>query len=288
MEGMETAQGFYEIIKVPCNTNIFFTVMEDPGSYVPNHWHNAFEILYLLEGELEVTVEGKKNQLYAGNCFLINTKQLHGTKCVKGNKTILVQIPISFVESYLPNIHQLLFVWNYRTANAVQKTKIEKLKEVLDQMRIIDDIRPDGYVLRFNSLLFELLFLLYHHFAVELSKTDLDRRAKSMTQLDPVLSYTIEHYKEPVSIREIAEVAALQPEYFCRFFKKNMGMTYLEYLNEIRLSHIYRDLLTTEEAVGRILEKHGFTNYKLFQRLFQKHFGDTPTKIRKRMDKKPF
>lgn len=63
-----------------------------------------------------------------------------------------------------------------------------------------------------------------------------------------------------------------------------MGITFLEYQNEYRLSFIYRDLITTKDPVHVILERHGFTNYKLFRRMFLEHFGDTPTKIRKQRE----
>ena len=75
----------------------------------------------------------------------------------------------------------------------------------------------------------------------------------------------------------------MQPGYFCRFFKKCMGVTFLEYQNELRLSYIYRDLITTEDSVRDILERHGFTNYKLFRRMFEEHFKDTPSGIRKKI-----
>lgn len=60
-----------------------------------------------------------------------------------------------------------------------------------------------------------------------------------------------------------------------------MGTTFLEYQNELRLSHIYQDLIETDDPVNVILERHGFTNYKLFRRMFKETFGDTPTQIRK-------
>ena len=52
-----------------------------------------------------------------------------------------------------------------------------------------------------------------------------------------------------------------------------MGVTFLEYQNEYRLSFIYKDLINTKAPVHVILERHGFTNYKLFRRMFQEHFG---------------
>ncbi len=55
-----------------------------------------------------------------------------------------------------------------------------------------------------------------------------------------------------------------------------MGKTYLEYLNEIRLSHIYKDLVSTDLPLKIILENNGFTNYKLFRQLFYDNFHTTP------------
>ena len=84
-----------------------------------------------------------------------------------------------------------------------------------------------------------------------------------------------------MSIDDISKVAGFQPKYFCRFFKKHMGLTFLEYLCELRLSYIYHDLLATDIPLYQILETHGFTNYKLFRRTFNNRFNCTPSDIRK-------
>lgn len=64
-----------------------------------------------------------------------------------------------------------------------------------------------------------------------------------------------------------------------------MGLTFLEYQNELRLSRIYQDLITTEDTLQQILERHGFTNYKLFRRMFAEHFQATPSQVRKKSKK---
>lgn len=61
-----------------------------------------------------------------------------------------------------------------------------------------------------------------------------------------------------------------------------MGMTYLEYLSGIRLTHIYDDLLHTDLSLAQILENNGFTNYKLFRKLFRDSYGCTPGELRKK------
>ena len=61
----------YEVIPLDFRTNVRFYTSVDFGSYVPPHWHDAIEILYLQEGELKVNTEGTSRNLRSGQCTLI-------------------------------------------------------------------------------------------------------------------------------------------------------------------------------------------------------------------------
>ena len=71
--------------------------------------------------------------------------------------------------------------------------------------------------------------------------------------LRKIISYVNEHYTEKLSLEEVANQVGFSREYFCRFFKKKMGVTFLEYQNEYRLSFIYKDLINTKDPVHVIL-----------------------------------
>lgn len=273
----------YELIQVPKTTGVCFYTKKDTGSYVPNHWHDAIEIIYMIQGSVDITVESSAYHLQEGQCFLINSSVIHSTKCTSPNIGIVFQIPIDFIQLYIPNVQQLRFVLDDPANTPVRQTKLDIFKETLMQMQIANDIRPEGYILRFNSLLFEILFQLYHNFSVKIFQADLTHKAKDLNRLNLVLDYISHNYNHPISIDEIAQIAYLDSKYFCRFFKKHMGLTFLEYLNEVRLSHIYQDLISTQYTLQRILERHGFTNYKLFRRVFSEHFHTTPSQIRKQL-----
>ena len=124
------------------------------------------------------------------------------------------------------------------------KAKLDTLKTILQNMISATDKESlsSANTLRFQSLLFDFLYHLYRDFRRELPLRFTGRRFKSLSLLEPVIEYTKQNYHLQISIPEISNIASLQPEYFCRFFKKHMGCTYLEYINEIRLSHIYQDL----------------------------------------------
>lgn len=271
----------HEIVLTPATTGVRFFTSVDPGSYVTTHWHRAIEIIYIQSGSLTVTVESHTRELSAGQCILINANIMHSTKCTAPNTAIVFQIPIDFAGTYIPNINSLVFHINDETNDQKELTKIDILKNTLEKMQVANDMQPDGFLLVFNSLLFDILFQLYHNFSTPVLHANPNKKKKELDRLNPVLQYIAQNYNRPIPLQEIAGIAILQPGYFCRFFKNTMGTTFLEYQNELRLSHIYQDLIETDDPVNVILERHGFTNYKLFRRMFRENFGDTPTNIRK-------
>ena len=277
----------YEIIPTSENTGVRFYTSYDSGSYVPKHWHDAIEIVYLQEGALTVTVENFTYELYADDCILLNSAVVHSTKCTSSNKAIVFQIPTDFFKQYIPDFNYITFSLEIQKGNPIQQTKLTVLKETLIQMQIANDIQPKGYALRFNSLLFEIMYQLFHNFSFQIYHPHLKQKEKDMERLNTVLKYTIENYKRTIPLDEIANLVHLQTRYFCRFFKKNMGVTFLEYQNELRLSYIYKEIIDTVDPIHEILERHGFTNYKLFRRMFREHFQATPIQIRNQKTHSP-
>ena len=112
------------------------------------------------------------------------------------------------------------------------------------------------------------------------SQSTVSQDTKTLTRLKDIITYVERHYMEPLSLSDISDRFALNPEYFCRFFKKNMGFTFLEYVNMVRLSHIYSDLMQTGDSITQIMERHGFINYKVFNRMFKEVYGCLPSKVR--------
>lgn len=271
----------YELIPLNDKTNVRFYTSKDPGSYVAPHWHDAIEIICMQKGMLRVTVENTVYDLGANQCIMISPNAIHSSLCSAPNQAIVFQIPQAFVEKFVPNAKALKFGLKDPADTLIEQSKVDMFKETLEKMQFLMDCQPDGAVLKFNSLLFEVLFQLYHNFSTPVVEVDMTRRQKNLEKLKPILEYIAENYNRPISLEEIAGIAMFEPKYFCRFFKKYMGTTFLEYQNEIRLSKIYQDVISTNLTISEILEKHGFTNYKLFRKMFYSHFNATPTQLRR-------
>ena len=107
----------------------------------------------------------------------------------------------------------------------------------------------------------------------------LSHPVKQRTQA--IAHYIDEHYAEPLTLDGIADHFGLNPEYFSRMFRRYFGTPFTHHLHHVRLVHIYHDICTTDEPVMEVAERHGFTNYKLFGKLFKEYYGKTPREVRR-------
>jgi AraC-like DNA-binding protein len=130
-----------------------------------------------------------------------------------------------------------------------------------------------------------LILLIYGHLLQHFSTTSIPSATAgnelSKNRLREVISYVQDHYSEPVALQDVADLLGLNREYFCRFFKKHMGIPFLQYLMEVRLSHMYHDLTVTDKPISVLMEENGLYNQKLCNRAFKKLYGCTPSAVRK-------
>lgn len=148
-------------------------------------------------------------------------------------------------------------------------------------MDIITSVKPENYMLRFNSLVFEMLFHLQHSFRIPMPEKKTATQRKNEQRLSSLIEYVYSHYHEQISIQEAADYVHLQPQYFCRFFKENMGMSFLTFVNDVRLYYVYQELMNTNLPIGQIISENGFTNYATFRKLFDAKFHCTPKELKK-------
>ncbi len=273
----------HETIEIMSDIQVRFSNYQDSSQLITNHWHNSLEILFIRSGRMQVWVNDHQYQLGVNNFIIINSRDIHATRCVEPTNVQLLQIPYHFLESRLPDIDYLRFDPNIISDPAQQEEAALGVYRLLSRMGDIYDSKEPGYAFLFTSLLYDLLYQLVKYYKTGISSTVKTKNDINRKRLTQIITYVKEHYAEDLSLRDAADLVSLNPEYFCRFFKKNMGTTFLDYINEVRMSHIYGDLIETENSITQILADHGFTNYKLFMKMFKEKYGCTPLKKRNQM-----
>lgn len=273
----------YEFIAPSEMLDIHLEFFIDPGGSVINkHHHDWIEIIYLIHGELEVQINNETKKLKKNEFIVINPMSIHSTRCRDGNTAILLQIPLSFLEEFVPDIREYRFFVDLDSKEPRTQTKLGDIRNTLQDLWIAYQFQAEGYLFRCYSLIFELIYILVHSFSQKLDRKELQRNQKNLERIERIIDYVNCHYTEAISIKEIAGVLGLNEIYFSRFFKANMGTTFLEYLNMVRLEKIYVDLLNTNMSIGEIQEKHGFYNEKVFRRMFREVYGCSPREARSR------
>ena len=151
-----------EHITLQPNRSIEFRVTDDFGSFSPPHWHDALEIIYILEGSSIVTLSDRTKTVLPGQFLLINSGRIHTARCPStGNRSILMQIPDAFLANYLPDPSQLWFSIDYDSTNPEVQKNISQFRRLLLSMMQLHEEMPDGYLLTFQRELFTFLDLLY-------------------------------------------------------------------------------------------------------------------------------
>lgn len=97
-----------------------------------------------------------------------------------------------------------------------------------------------------------------------------------------VFEFTMEHYNSTISLTRIAEVANMTKNAFCKYFKKRTNKTYIQFLNELRVEHACRLLISQKDlSVIEIAELTGFNNVSNFNRQFKIIKKMSPSQFRK-------
>lgn len=269
----------HEEVRIQQEIQSLYKNYEASDYLVANHWHPHLEILYLLKGCLLLTVGDKEFSLNPGNLAVINSHEIHSTRCSGVTKVIMLQIPYELLSASIPDFDHIRFInLPSCTENGLPEENPSGLILALNE---IYSQKEDGWQLHFRSLLYRLLYNLYRagHETVSLSVKIKSER--NLTRLQAITDYVKVHYKEPITLAEAAKVTGFNPEYFCRFFKKYMGVTFLTYIQTVRLSRVYEELISTDYTITEILERHGVSNYRLFMKLFKKTYGCTPLQKRR-------
>lgn len=124
-----------------------------------------------------------------------------------------------------------------------------------------------------RGIVFQLLsrFIKQGQFKIEMED---NRIAKTVL-------YIRKHLNEAIELEKLAEISCLSKDHFIRLFKKELGTTPLQYINQKKIEKAQLLLITEELAVKEIAFQLAFDDYSYFNRLFKKTTGVTPQEYRR-------
>lgn len=251
------------------------------SAYTPPHWHQAVELLLFVKGTVTCKFEHTTLRAKAGELYLINSHEVHETKCSRDAVYLCVHILPSRMCQYVPDFDQLHFSLAFNTSDSEKAAAYEQLCCHMRKILHYTKENAQAYKLEQQSHLFAAAAILVKHFSMAMPLEERSLQRGNMARLETILEYTQLHHGEDLTLDGAANAIGLNKEYFCRLFKKNMGVTYIQYLYQVRATAVCRELEISDDPIGEIAERHGFRDPKMLSQYFKDIYGCTPSEKRK-------
>lgn len=262
-------------------------------------WHEEVEVVYLQHGsyKLDINMEPYGTDQ---ECFLfLNSGELHSLRSVS----------VEFDEQAIVFLPSMLLFHNYDSID--ESILLPLAQNKLTFPRFLDQIIPffpafrscyqqisrifsknnetlvtgeqiltDNVIaqLQIKAGILQLIGILME---AGLMRQSPGSESQKITAIKTVLSYITEHYQEKLYVQDLASQINMNEQYFCRFFKRSIGKTPIDYINDYRLNKVIRLLETRDAPVTEVCLECSFNNMGNFQRLFKRKTGTTPLQYRK-------
>lgn len=248
----------------------------------PLHWHEELEILYPLNGESDILIDGHLHHQKNKQLLVVDSAKIHGTYHY-GRDAMFLSVHISkkALEWYLPRIQDYQIVCYPESVTDQEFPAYLEMCSLLKKVTELYIMNSPTFLLESEGLILQLLSKLVAHYSIDSAPLLNDKDKWTAERIRSVLEYVEAHFTEPIALQEVADLLGIGNEYFCRFFKKNMGISFLQYVKEVRMAHVYQELIHTDAPVRVIMERNGFASQKLFNRTFKALYGCTPLQVRK-------
>jgi AraC-like DNA-binding protein len=251
------------------------------------HIDLGVEILLVIRGEIEVTVNQHSYRLAENGLLLINANHVHTIKGNKDNVVLLLQIPLRSIEQHYQEIYECYFDCHSSNEDSRFYFLFDQIRQLLAEILITHYQKQDGSTLEINSLIYKLVTILIRNF-----KTTHLGQSRFIEMKDErmrgILAFIEKNYRKPISLEEIATQQYLSLYYLSRYFKETVGVSFSRYVRQIRLKSAVHELLYTDHNMTQVSLNNGFPNVKAFNKAFKEVYNQTPGEYRSLYKKDPF
>ncbi|MBN8201010.1 AraC family transcriptional regulator [Bacillus sp. NTK034] len=250
---------------------------------IPLHWHEEIQFILSVKGDAMVHINEEKLAVKEGEGIFINSGCLHSAEDVSGDCVyICLNVSPHFL---LPEELYSSYIFPYISATnlpyIILKPSEDWGKSILESMmeikKLINDNSP-FYEINITSLLtFIWQQLIRNGFQLEYSQTEVEKHKR----MKEMLNWIHQHFAEKVTLADIAKAGRLNNSECCRYFKKILKTTPINYLIHYRIQKSLPLLQERDSNVTEVAFKVGFNSSSYFIEKFRKSMNMTPLAYKK-------
>ena len=243
------------------------------------HCHSEIELLYCVQGEIKVIIEGEEYNLVQGSILLISSLAMHEIIIEEKATALVLELGSQFLGTEYNHIalHKFTKCHITPTDDLPYKSRLIKPLKRLYKEYIN---RNTGYQWVIQGILFEVFAMVVRCVPMEKQSTQKQKNLESYIKIQKVFDLVHEKYNEEITLERAASYAGYDPRAFCRLFKLITNTTFHDYLNFHRINISIHLLQNKIYSIGEIGEMVGIPVAKTFSRVFRKYIGMTPREYR--------
>jgi len=256
----------------------------------PNY-HDYLEITYVLEGKGLLNVENKKYIFSKDDLIILGLHELHTFSKYHDQGFINASLLFMPETIYKPGGNEFDFEYlgpffyrNDKFNHIIHPGKINnrKIVQYLKNVFILLRDKNINYKLEVKSYLIKiLLMIIKHHNKINLKPNkSYYKKIEDINRLHNLIAFVQKEYVRNIMLKEAAETTNMSLHYFCKFFKRVMGITFSKYLLNIRIDMAKELLITEKTSVTNIAYKVGFESLSYFFRKFKELTGMSPREFK--------
>jgi AraC-like DNA-binding protein len=254
------------------------------------HYHNNFEISFITEGSGKRIVADSIEEFQPGDLVFIGSSIPHVWIADKEQRVIsgrtLEMVYLQFSSNiFFPQLLALPEFKNVKRAIEMSERGIQVVGQTLNEVSEIMLQLP--YLTGFDRInyFFRLIDIIGKSDTnISLASEDFMRKQfkPANRRIGLIHDYLMNHYREEIDLKQLAELVHMAEGSLCRFFKMNVGISVFEYLNRIKVEFACKLLMDPEMGIVDVCLDSGFNNLSHFNKQFRKNIGLTPSEYRKR------
>lgn len=252
------------------------------------HAHRFLELVYVLQGEAEHSLDQTHMKIKAGDYFVIDYRSQHSYEALTRDFKIIncLFVP-ELIDPALVNCrslqtlitnYQIHFKTEFFTASPsmnLYRDEEGKIKALLLSMLEEFESEEPGFLQIIRAKIIEILVITMRKIYYAPLSDCIDG------DMDKILKYINSQYMNSISLKDICAKFNYSFSYLSMKFKKISGLSYMEYLQRIRVEQSMRMLVHTNEPVSEIALAVGYKDIKSFYTVFKRFANTTPSRFRK-------
>ena len=249
------------------------------------NWHSGVEILILLKGRIDMSCNSEVFTMEPLDTIVISPQVGHATLALEEDTTALViHVGKEFFQYFDPNFGMYQFVLRSDKTNRDNEF-FTSLRHRAAQMMLlmVNSESPDRQLCLENHYLAMMSDIYREIDAVKTIPVHTKPADMTVATFDKMIAYIDKNYQQKIELEDIAKIGGYNVNYTSQFFKRQLGVSFLEYLLRLRLREATVRLANSEDGVAHIASSCGFADIKAFNVAFKKHFNLTPTEYRKQV-----